>query len=169
MSTTLETYILRFGATDKATFMAEVRCPVLVDSAYSIGSIAPKQGFRTATIDDARALPYRTKANEREVLLIKKRQEATFLGHVSVGRASNLDVVISRTGISKFHAYFSEVEAGFQLTDKDSTNGTWVAGDRLLPAAPILLPNKVDLQFANHGFTFMMPDRFFELLRSSIS
>jgi pSer/pThr/pTyr-binding forkhead associated (FHA) protein len=128
--------------------------------------MAPKRNFRTETIDNAGARGHRLGPDQREVFLVRKREEATFSGHIGVGRTPNLDVVILRTGISKFHAYFSEVGAGYQLTDKGSTNGTCVAGKRLLPDTSVLLGGEVDVQFANHGFTFMTPERFFELLRS---
>jgi pSer/pThr/pTyr-binding forkhead associated (FHA) protein len=166
VSETLESYIRRFAGSEKTKFIAQIRYPVLIDNSYSAGSIAPKHGFRTATIDDENALAHRLRPDQREVFLVRKREEATFSGHIGVGRTSNLDVVIPRTGISKFHAYFSETGAGFQLTDKNSTNGTCVAGKRLLPDTPVLLASEVDVQFANHGFTFLTPARLFELIRS---
>ncbi len=166
MAETLESFSQRFGALEKSAFLAAIRCPILIDTAYSGGLSGLKPGFRTATIDGNEALALRLTAEQREVFMIKKREDAAFSGLVSLGRTSNLDVVIPRTGISKFHAYFSETPSGFQLTDKDSTNGTCVAGNRLTPDLPVLLNHEAAVQFANHSFTFLMPSRLFELLRS---
>jgi pSer/pThr/pTyr-binding forkhead associated (FHA) protein len=138
----------------------------LVESAYADPRASAEKAFRTEYVESSDVVSKVLGPDRREVLLVQKRSDSAFSGHIGVGRTPNLDVSIPRTGVSKFHAYFSPAGEGFQLTDKDSTNGTFVGGVRLTPGMAVKLTDGVEIQFANHAFLFMMPSRFFELLRS---
>jgi len=75
----------------------------------------------------------------RHFLIIPVVRSGTtpFADMVSVGRVEGNDIVIRHATVSKIHAFFSEVEPGsWTLTDKGSTNGTWVGGVRLQPDVP---------------------------------
>jgi pSer/pThr/pTyr-binding forkhead associated (FHA) protein len=52
---------------------------------------------------------------------------------VTLGRAANNDIRINLPSISKFHAYFTHVQANdtWFLADANSSNGTFVNGERL--------------------------------------
>jgi pSer/pThr/pTyr-binding forkhead associated (FHA) protein len=139
---------------------------VLVESAYAETGAPGARSFRTEFVDANEALSRALPNDKREVFLVKKRSDSTFSGHVGLGRTPNLDISIARTGVSKFHAYFSETDGLWKLTDKDSTNGTFVAGTRPTPGTPAVVTCGVEVQFANHAFQFLTPRRFYELLRS---
>ena len=51
-----------------------------------------------------------------------------FSSMVTIGRAQNNDVVVPDKRVSKFHAYFREMDGGWSVTDANSTNGTEVEG-----------------------------------------
>jgi hypothetical protein len=70
------------------------------------------------------------------VLPLRKRESADRISHdrVTVGRATNNDIVLRDGSVSKLHAWFSRhEEREFSLADADSTNHTAVNGQRLEP------------------------------------
>lgn len=67
---------------------------------------------------------------------LRKRESADriSLDRVTVGRATNNDIVLRDGSVSKLHAWFSlHEEREFSLADADSTNHTAVNGQRLEP------------------------------------
>jgi hypothetical protein len=165
---TLAIFAKRYGKLDQAAFLEQFSCPFLVESAHgNTGRIeAGPQAFRTEYVDSLDAATKLLGAEIREVWPIRKRAESAFSGHIGVGRTPNLDICIPRAGISKFHAYFSQREELFQITDKESTNGTFVAGERVEPGSAMSLREGVKVEFANHQFTFVSALRFHRLLQS---
>jgi hypothetical protein len=70
------------------------------------------------------------------VVPLRKRQSADriSLDRVTVGRATNNDIVLRDSSVSKLHAWFSmHEEREFSVADADSTNHTAVNGRRLQP------------------------------------
>jgi pSer/pThr/pTyr-binding forkhead associated (FHA) protein len=49
---------------------------------------------------------------------------------ITVGRAEANDVVLPRPEVSRHHARLEPADAGWRAVDLDSTNGTWVNGER---------------------------------------
>lgn len=165
---TLATFAKRYGKLEQDAFLAQFGCPFLVEAAHvnAAREDAGPQTFRTEYLESLEAGSKLLGADHREIWPIRKRAESAFSGHIGVGRTPNLDICIARTGISKFHAYFSEREGIFQITDKESTNGTFVAGVRVTASVPMALRDGVKLEFANHQFTFLSAARFYKLLQS---
>ncbi len=63
---------------------------------------------------------------------------------ITLGRAEDNDVVIEAESVSGHHAKIWKAEEGYRLADLNSTNGTFVNGERitecgLLPGAVIIL------------------------------
>jgi FHA domain len=70
------------------------------------------------------------------VLPLRKRESADRISHdrVTVGRATNNDIVLRDGSVSKLHAWFLlHEEREFSVADADSTNHTAVNGLRLEP------------------------------------
>jgi pSer/pThr/pTyr-binding forkhead associated (FHA) protein len=56
---------------------------------------------------------------------------------VTVGRSPNCDLVIPHDSVSRTHCKIEVNAKGvFQITDLDSSNGTYIDGDRLAPHTP---------------------------------
>jgi len=73
------------------------------------------------------------------VVPLRKRAAAAqiSLERISVGRATNKDIVLRDSTVSKFHAWFElHEERDFSLTDAGSTNKTTVNGEELVPRRP---------------------------------
>lgn len=168
MSQALEFYVRNMGRMSQASFLERVNCPVLVEASASADASDNERAFRTEYVSLSDVMASRAQSpGQREVLLVKKREGALFSGHIGVGRTPNLDICIPRHGISKFHAYFSVGPDGsYQLTDKDSKNGTFVGGTRLTQGVPVAIANNTEVRFAAHVFRFMQPVNFYELIRS---
>ncbi|MHB1318437.1 MAG: protein kinase domain-containing protein, partial [Anaerolineae bacterium] len=52
---------------------------------------------------------------------------------VSVGRDADNDITLADTQVSRHHAQITISEGKFQVTDLNSTNGTWIGDNRVLP------------------------------------
>jgi hypothetical protein len=104
----------------------------------------------------------------QEVLFVEKRQDAPFPERIGLGRAPNVDIVVRRDGISKYHAYFVPVSSTeYQLADAGSKNGTFVDQDRLRDRAPHALRDRCVVRFGAEAFDFLMPRSLVALLRES--
>jgi pSer/pThr/pTyr-binding forkhead associated (FHA) protein len=80
----------------------------------------------------------RLKAEDKEkdkgpVVLPVKKVQTTFPSMITVGRAKNNDIVVPDALVSKFHAFFRQLDDGeWGLADAGSANGTRL-GDVELP------------------------------------
>lgn len=63
----------------------------------------------------------------------KDRGINAFSTMITLGRATNNDIVVPDRRISKFHVYFRRVQGAWALTDANSTNGTRVDGEQVPP------------------------------------
>jgi pSer/pThr/pTyr-binding forkhead associated (FHA) protein len=76
-------------------------------------------------------------------LLVIRRQDASpaqiewSQPLLSIGRDGASDIVIDHPLASRRHARFEQDEVGFLIRDLDSTNGTYVNGDRIEGARPL--------------------------------
>jgi hypothetical protein len=55
---------------------------------------------------------------------------------VRLGRGVDNDLVLASTHVSRYHAQLRWVESSWLVYDLDSTNGTWVDDQKLLPGQP---------------------------------
>ncbi len=158
-SQSLAIYTARLARLTEADALKLVQAPMLVQT--SAEQVELRQGFHTEFIDRRAALNKQSAPIEREVFAVRKRGDSVFGGHISVGRTQNLDVPIARSGVSKFHAFFAcDVHGRYQLTDKESKNGTFVGSKRLTPGEAELVPDGIQIRFGGHAFLFMEPASF---------
>lgn len=71
---------------------------------------------------------------------------------VTVGRHPNNDVALLLESISRFHARLEQRDNGWLLSDLNSSNGTFVNGERI--TMPRLLNNKDMITFGRADFSF---------------
>jgi len=123
-------------------FLATYRHPFLLEN-YLAPSSRTKLG-RVETISevDVENLLPPTGTSEDEPLLqartipLEKRDKASADRMIFVGRSADNDIVLLNKMVSKLHAYFCQVPGSrvIQLVDMNSTNGTFINGDRLSPS-----------------------------------
>lgn len=85
-----------------------------------------------------------------EVGFLVKRPGNPFPQFVSVGRASNNDLVFAVDSVSKFHGYFTHDGEEWALTDYRSTNGTLLNGRKLDPAVATPIRSGDRIRFGTH-------------------
>jgi len=102
----------------------------------------------------------------RLVFPISKRPGTAF-DHISIGRTSNMDVVLPLLQVSKFHAYFARDAAGaFTLADAGSKNGTWIGTRRLIVRVPEPVQDLDRVRLGMYTFTFLTQAGFLALVKS---
>ena len=72
------------------------------------------------------------------------------MGIVRLGRATDNDVVIANQRVSRYHAQLRWVESSWLVYDLDSTNGTWVDGQRVFPSQPRVFGSSAQLRLGDH-------------------
>lgn len=105
------------------------------------------------------------------VIDVVRRESSPFADMVSVGRTDANDIVLPHPTVSKLHATFSKTgEEAWMLTDQDSTNGTWIAGQRLVAHEPRPLRGEEAIAFGECHAEIKSSRalwRFLELVRRS--
>jgi len=164
----LQKYVQRMSGRSRDEFVSEVKVPLLVqmtepDAASKPESGAPRFGTMSMNKENlvfAEAGLY--------VFPLKKQATNAFGMMVTVGRAANNDIVLPYEGISKFHAYFSNLGGSWVLVDAKSTNGTFIEARRLAPDTK----EKLDLTRPVTEVSFSsaincrlyMPEAFYDLM-----
>ncbi|MEL6195463.1 MAG: FHA domain-containing protein [Myxococcota bacterium] len=92
----------------------------------------PAREFRTQDITTMDLEPEITDIESAEIFLVK-REGSDGTSMITVGRASNMDIVLGSSSVSKLHAYFQRRldGSGWTIADADSSNGTVLNQRRL--------------------------------------
>lgn len=128
-------------------FLATYNHPFLLEN-YLAPSSRTKLG-RVETISeiDVENLHSPTGSSEEEPVLqarafpLEKRETDSTDRMIFVGRSTNNDIVLLNKMVSKLHAYFCQVPGSevAQIVDMNSTNGTFLNGEKLSPSVKINL------------------------------
>lgn len=104
------------------------------------------------------------------VFPLRRRQQAIF-SFTSVGRASNADVTIPDTTLSKLHAVFVKQGDGFVVEDTRSANGTFLNGVRIQgrgQGQPSSVRPGDRLRFGNVELVFFTTEAFIKLVQAVV-
>lgn len=95
------------------------------------------------------------------------KQNAFGLG-ITLGRATNNDIVVDDPSVSRFHAYFQQDGHSkfWHLVDAESSTGTFVGGGRLAPRRPAPLADGAVFVVGHVELKFLTPESFESFLRS---
>lgn len=112
---------------------------------------------------------------EAIVLPVEKKARGKFSNMISVGRTSSNDVSVDHSSVSKFHAYF--IKKGIQngpeswfIQDANSSNGTFVNGQRIVPGVPIEVLDGMTVQFsADTRYRFFSAMGLYRYLRETMA
>lgn len=99
------------------------------------------------------------------ILPLRKGEGRPFPERISVGRATNCDVVIRDASISKLHGHFRDVtaESAF-FTDAKSSNGTRLDGTLVPPGVATEIRRNMLLSFGRVQLMFMSPSDVYDWL-----
>jgi hypothetical protein len=98
---------------------------------------------RTITLDET---PSKT-AEDKTIVFLRKSTRNPFKDIITIGRASNNDIVINKATISKAHAFLAYKNATWQIMDQQSSNSTYVDGTKLAPKVAHTLHDNSIIQF----------------------
>lgn len=99
------------------------------------------------------------------VIALKKRAGATtFQERVGIGRTANMDACIPLPRISKYHAFLTAADGGWQVADARSTFGTQVDGVTLEPLIAVPITDGAELMLGPYAFRFHTLDGLLEHL-----
>jgi len=99
------------------------------------------------------------------ILPLRKGEGRPFPERISVGRATNCDVVIRDASVSKLHGHFRDVsqELAF-FTDAKSSNGTRLDGTLIQAGAATEIRMNTLLTFGRVQLVFMSPGDVYDWL-----
>lgn len=140
--------------------------PSLLDNLWS--------QFETVIIvpnnDPMESLPEESELHVGEISVVdvKKYSNSPPINNITIGRSPDSDIVFATTAISKLHAYIFESEDGYsyEIIDADSTNGTRVNDEELVPfqGQPLVNLDRVDFGRVIRAVYFT-PRGFYEFLQ----
>lgn len=121
--------------------------------------------FETKVGDFAEPKPRRSFSRTFEVRWIAKGKDNPYADRISVGRARNCDVSFRHPSVSTLHALFRiDGQQQLTVTDQDSSNGTFVNGERLVANRPRRVHPQDRIQFGAVDAMVLDADGMFDLL-----
>lgn len=131
--------------------------------------LASAEVHSLAQDSQAVALKVALTAGFHYIVPVGKRRgaESAFLDRVSVGRATNTDIVLRHKTVSKYHGYFSADESGgHYLVDAGSKNGTTLDGKTVEPRVSVALAPGARIIFGSVETIFVDPESLWRATRS---
>lgn len=171
--TTLDEWRRTRANTTRTDFIALHPYSFLVSASAGVGSI-PNQPmsvvrpteFRTVTHKEYNATKAETPGLELPLILpLRKGEGRPFPERISLGRATNCDLVIRDASVSKLHGHFRDVSMTNALfTDAKSSNGTRLDGTLIQPGAATEINTNTLLTFGRVQLVFMSPGDVYDWL-----
>jgi len=175
-------YMKKAAGLTSRLFLQKFECPVLLWPQAGDWIEDTTFQFETFSGDYSDELPgeispsTESQIYETLVIEIRKRASSAPVNMICVGRASNNDIVLANSTVSKLHTYFvvSDQGGSYEIVDANSTNGTIVNNSRLVPYKNQSLFNRDHIQFGpSIHMMYFTSQGFYDLLqqvqRSGIS
>jgi len=122
--------------------------------------------FRTVTHKEYNTSKPETPNLELPLILpLRKGEGRPFPERISVGRATNCDLVIRDASVSKLHGHFRDVSMDVAFfTDAKSSNGTRLDGTLIQPGTATEIRTNTLLSFGRVQLVFMSPGEVYDWL-----
>lgn len=145
----------------------ECSCPILITVSPNTPALGDLWSFNTATTRvESSTEPRPQHAAARPFFRLEK-SDANPWAHVSLGRASNNDIVLRDPSVSKLHARFSCEGDAWAVTDAGSRNGTAIDDIRLTIGKPMTLADGMEIQIGRLKMVFLSQDALLELFEDA--
>lgn len=160
----------RYGALTREEFVKKVQCEWLVtdyilENFNDDAKTTVFQFRNQQTLEEmSREQNFNLQSNLILYPIIKRIPNAA-TPIITMGRAKSNDIFILDKSISKVHAYFGfNAETGRRtISDMDSTNGTFLGGERLIPNVAYSLKTGDRLIFGQLAYSYYTPKSFYEV------
>jgi hypothetical protein len=169
------------SATTERDFLAQRKDPVVLipqirdsgsgslDESAEVSPFDPTPGPGFYTLAGAKSPVTRILESFRDAVVapLQKSDRNTFAHMITVGRASNNDIVVAVSTISKLHGYFMrQPDGNMRFYDAGSTNGTWVSGQKVAPRTAVALEDGAEIALGpDVKLLYRTPSGLFETLR----
>ncbi len=164
----IESYLTLAGSTSVVEFVAQFDVVFLLKRPLTraMPFATPAKIDYETKLTKLEVDPY---ATEWRIVRVKKREGNPYPERISVGRATNCDIVIRLPSISKVHAHIVRQGPGsYALTDNAATNATFVNGRRVNAKTPTPLRVGDGVAFGSVDLEFVDAGRLYEILRSEV-
>jgi hypothetical protein len=163
----------RYGSLDKPAFIKKFANPfIVVEVTEKPGETG---GFKTMNENGSGKRPTEPVSKDREgemvremlAVSLEKSGRNSFHNMITLGRATNNDVVVEHPSVSKFHAYFRVNPHSQTLTiaDAGSSYGTVVDGRQIRKDEPVPLRSGANIRLADSvRATFLTPADFVDYM-----
>jgi Protein of unknown function (DUF3662)/FHA domain len=179
LSGELSRYLVDYARERGLRPIAEPRVELFEDAAVRAGSVRAEARFvdlapalkteveaavegtrklRLADLASARSSASAPSAGADAILWLVDRLGEQFalephVGIVRVGRGADNDLVVGNQRVSRYHAQLRWVDSSWLVYDLESTNGTWVDQQPVLPSQPQVLAPEAVLRLGDHEFS----------------
>ncbi len=123
------------------------------------------QRIDTQAVNDAAVAQAAAQLPKRAFAVPLRKVQHAFPSMITVGRTANNDVVVGDSTVSRFHAYFREVDGAFELVDAGSRNGTKLRSLPLKPKEPVPVKLGDRITFGNIALSLLDARGCWELVR----
>lgn len=171
--TSLEEYASRAEALSREDFVCQLPGFVLLLQAEAAGRAA--WTFKTSRITrlqpdkNAGAALERQALHRYTVVTLQPQEGHAWGNRISVGRASNNDIILTDNSVSKLHAYFSVEEDGtITLRDMESRNGTTVGGEQLPTGGRRPVSSGDEISFGAISCTLLSSADLYDFVRQGL-
>ncbi len=150
--------------TDAQSFAAREPDPFVV-VAVDPRRVTLEPAFQTLEASEKDLLTGRL---SRYVVRVKKREGSNvFTSMITIGRATNNDVVVPIALVSKFHAFIRPTPTGWTIHDGSGKNGVLVNGEVVPRGGSLPIQSGATIGLGKAiALTFLAPRDLFALLRS---
>lgn len=160
-------FVARARTFTRSQFVAAWAFPFLVGSP---ATVTRSKRPRTAAILDPDVVREAVCASWHPpaVLAVPIRKVTdTHPDRITIGRSPDSDIVIDHATLSNAHAYFLVTDAGLQLADAGSRNGTWAVGRLVEPNGPpsAILESGDLVRFGELEYKFLSATAAWDTLR----
>lgn len=154
-------------------FLSVYTSPVLLTANPALAEGTPSSGFltRPETTPSLRAglsLKKQSFVVSEDFLVIPivKADGRPFPERIGIGRTRGTDITLADRDISKYHGYFTIVKDQWFYTDANSSNGSFLEGERLQPMVAMPLEDGTLLGFGARRHLFRTAVGFCDFLET---
>jgi hypothetical protein len=142
------------------------------DSSGQLAVSTPPEGVHHAGVTDLPAdtigggvrSPYAALSEGSGIIVpVVKSDRNPFAGTITVGRATNNDIILLSSAVSKLHAFFANRSDGWYVVDQNSTNRTKVNDVILSPKVETRINFGDAIEFGGVGGLFVDPTGLIDL------
>ncbi len=154
------------GRMSKDRFVATSHHPFLVLDARAVDD-----GFEfdTHVAKATDAAGFDDRSRRTEIVELVKSSRNPFADRISIGRATNCDIVLSDGSVSKLHAHVRAIGGVLHIADVGSQNGTFLDGKQLVAQAPAPFRIGARVRFGSVGALLANAATVYDLVAAMIN